>query len=69
MTGPSEQEYNYATFPSEDDPEFFANFAEHLKPGETAPDPALLDLESGQHMMLSDVTRQGLTVIELGSLT
>ncbi len=62
-------EYNYATFPSDDDPELFAVFFEHLKPGERAPDPDLVDLDSGETVRLSEFTRQGLSVIELGSLT
>jgi hypothetical protein len=61
--------YNYATFPSDDDVEFFQQFAEHLKPGETAPDMDLLDLESGATVRLRDITQRGLTVIELGSFT
>ena len=61
--------YNYATFPSDDDPELFANFPEHLKPGEAAPDPELTDLDSGERVQLSSVTSSGLTVIELGSFT
>lgn len=64
------EKYNYATFPSDDDIEFFAGFWEHLKPGEKAPDPALHDLETGQVISLSAVTSQySLTVVELGSLT
>lgn len=62
--------YNYATFPSDDDVQFFSGFWEHLKPGENAPDPQLVDLETSEMLNLSAVTRQhGLTVIELGSLT
>lgn len=72
-SGPGEitpDEYNYATFPADDDPELFASFFEHLKPGERAPDPTLLDLDSGQQVRLSDVTSgAGLTVLELGSFT
>ncbi|CAN5704109.1 hypothetical protein BH23CHL2_BH23CHL2_24130 [soil metagenome] len=69
MTVSTEREYNYATFPSDDDPELFAAFPEHLKPGEPAPDPELLDLDTGDRLSLHEITRQGLTVIELGSLT
>ena len=62
--------YNYATFPSDDDPELFAAFFEHLKPGEPAPDLELLDLDSGETVRLSELTKtQALTVVELGSLT
>lgn len=64
------REYNYPTFPSDDDPHLFATFFEHLKPGEKAPDPKLLDLNSGETIRLSEVTKQqALTVVELGSLT
>jgi hypothetical protein len=62
--------YNYATFPSDDDIQFFAGFFEHLKPGEKAPDPKLLDLACNELIRLNAVTRQqSLTVVELGSLT
>jgi hypothetical protein len=61
--------YNYAIFPPGDDVDFFRFFAEHLKPGDTAPDVELLDLDSGEMVALRDVTRNGLTVIELGSFT
>jgi hypothetical protein len=64
------QPYNYATFPSGDDVHYFSAFAEHLKVGETAPDPELLDLARGEMLHLSEVTKSSaLTVIELGSLT
>lgn len=67
---PTAEEYNYATFPSDDDVEFFAAFFEHLKPGEPAPDPELHDLDGGQPRRLSAITSQAaFTVIELGSLT
>jgi hypothetical protein len=63
-------EYNYPTFPSDDDPEFFQAFFEHLKPGESAPDAALIDLGSGDSIQIGDVIRQySLTTIELGSFT
>lgn len=62
--------YNYATFPTDDDIEFFTGFFELLKPGEKAPDPELLDLQCNEKVLLSAVTREHpLTVIELGSLT
>lgn len=63
------QAYNYATFPPEDDVEFFARFAEHLKVGGTAPDPPLTDPATLGETRLSTYTRQGLTVVELGSVT
>ena len=61
--------YNYATFPADDDPEYFSAFWELLKPGERAPEVELLDLASGATTPLTDITRKGLTIIELGSLT
>ncbi len=61
--------YNYAVFPPDDDVEAFANFPNHLKAGQRAPDPDLLDLEHRAPVRLSDFTRQGLTVVEFGSLT
>lgn len=63
-------DYNYATFPSEDDVEFFATFFERLKPGEKAPDPELHELDGAESVPLSTIIRQhAFTVIELGSLT
>jgi hypothetical protein len=63
-------DYNYPTFPADDDPHLFATFFEHLKPGEPAPDPELHHLDTGEMIRLSEVTKQpALTVIELGSLT
>jgi hypothetical protein len=60
---------NYAIFPPEDDVEAFAGFAQYLRVGERAPDPVLVDLESGQKIRLSGFTRRGPTVVEFGSLT
>ena len=61
--------YSCAVFPTDDDIEYFQNFAELLKPGDSAPDVELLDLDSGETIRLRDVTQRGLTVIELGSFT
>lgn len=61
--------YNYAVFPPDDDVEHFARFAEHLKAGERAPDPPLVDLETLDETRLSASTREGLTIVEFGSLT
>ena len=62
-------DYNYAVFPPEDDVQAFRDWPEHLKAGARAPDPELVDLESGDPVRLSDWTRRGLTLIEFGSLT
>ncbi len=67
--GMTAQGYNYATFPSDDDVAYFGRFQEHLKVGEPAPDAELLDLESGEMVRLSEITRDGLTILEFGSLT
>ena len=63
------QGYNYSVFPPDDDVEAFAAWPEFLKAGHRAPDPRLLDLDSGEVVRLTEVTRDGLTVVELGSLT
>ncbi len=63
------QDYNYATFPTDDDLDYFNAFWELLKSGERAPEVDLLDLVSGEPIALTAITRQGLTIIELGSLT
>ena len=61
--------YNYPVFPPEDDVAAFAHFMEFLKVGQLAPDPELTDLDSGEPLRLSSLTRQGMTIIEFGSLT
>ena len=61
--------YNYSVFPPDDDVDAFAAWPEVIKAGHRAPDPHLLDLESGDMVRLTEVTRKGLTVVELGSLT
>jgi hypothetical protein len=63
------EEYNYAVFPPEDDVDAFAHFMEFLKVGQPAPDPELTELATGERVRLSSVTRQGMTIIEFGSLT
>ena len=65
----SSEEYNYAIFPPEDDVDAFAHFMEFLKVGQLAPDPELTELASGERMRLRSLTRQGMTIIEFGSLT
>lgn len=62
-------DYNYDIFPPEDDVEAFVGFASHLRVGETAPDPDLLDLVTRETARLSNYSQKGLTVVELGSLT
>lgn len=61
--------YNYTIFPPEDDVDAFAGFANHLRVGSQAPDPALTDLEHGGEVRLSQFTQRGLTVVEFGSFT
>jgi len=65
----SSDDYNYAVFPPEDDVDAFAHFMEFLKVGQRAPDPELTELATGEQVHLSAITRQGITVIEFGSLT
>lgn len=69
MAVPTAHDYNYAAFPIEDDVDYFSAFWELLKPGERAPDVELIDLASGAMAPLTEITRQGLTIVELGSLT
>ncbi len=69
MTVSTATQYNYATFPTQDDVDYFSEFWELLKPGERAPEVDLTDLNSGETTPLTEVTRQGLTIVELGSLT
>jgi len=63
------QGYNYPIFPPDDAVDAFAAWPEFLKAGHRAPDPQLIDLNSGATVRLTEVTRVGLTVVELGSLT
>jgi hypothetical protein len=65
----SSEEYNYAVFPPEDDVDAFAHFMEFLKVGQIAPDPELYPLDASEPLRLSSLTRQGMTIIEFGSLT
>lgn len=65
----STEAYNYPVFPPENDVEAFARFGEHLKVGQHAPDPELIDLETSARVRLSSLTRQGMTIVEFGSLT
>jgi hypothetical protein len=62
-------QYNYTSFPVESDIEDFASFPMVMHVGDRAPDPVLTDLDSGQAVRLSDITKQGLTIAEFGSLT
>ena len=62
-------EYNYPVFPPENDVDAFAHFMEFLKVGQRAPDPELTDLDSGEVVRLSSLTREAMTIIEFGSLT
>ena len=65
-----EEDYNYVSFPADDDPELFRGYFEHLKPGEAAPDGSLIDIDSGENVTLGSIYSQhALTVIELGSFT
>lgn len=61
--------YNYAEFPPDDDVGAFRDFPNHLKVGETAPDPELTNLDDRQSTRLSAFTDLGLTIVEFGSLT
>lgn len=66
----SPESYNYQSFPPDDDLYYFPHFVEHLRVGAEAPDPPLVDLDTGREVRLSDHTRESnLTVVELGSLT
>lgn len=61
--------YNSSEFPVESDVEDFARFPDIVKVGSTAPDTELTDLDSGKLVSLRDVTREGITILEFGSLT
>ena len=61
--------YNVNVFPVESDVEDFERFPDIVKVGTTAPDTTLTDLDSGEQVSLRDFTRQGITILEFGSLT
>ena len=63
------EEYNYAVFPRDADDSVFAAFAEGLKVGQRAPDPSMVDLDSGGPVQLRELTTGGLLVLEFGSFT
>lgn len=65
----SDEPYNYPSFPPESDVEHFQRFPEIVKVGTRAPDPDLTDLDTGEPVQLSEMTKQGITVLEFGSLT
>jgi hypothetical protein len=65
----SNEPYNYPSFPTESDVEDFRAFPEIIKAGTKAPDPELTDLETGISVRLSDYSKQGILVVEFGSLT
>lgn len=65
----SQSDYNYAVFPPEDDVDAFAGFSTHLPVGDFASDSVLTRLQDRRNVRLSEITRQGLTIIEFGSLT
>lgn len=65
----SAEPYNYRIFPVESDVEEFQRFPEIVTVGTHAPETTLTDLETGEPVSLRDVTRQGLTILEFGSLT
>ncbi len=61
--------YNAPDFPVDSDVEDFQRFPDIVKVGTTAPDTELTDLDSGAPVSLRDVTRNGITILEFGSLT
>jgi hypothetical protein len=61
--------YNANEFPVESDVEDFECFPDICKVGTRAPETTLTDLETGERVNLRDVTRNGLTILEFGSLT
>lgn len=65
----SSADYNAADFPVDSDIEDFARFPEIVNVGSTAPETVLTDLDTGEPVQLRDLTRQGITILEFGSLT
>lgn len=61
--------YNTSAFPVESDVEDFARFPDICKVGTRAPETTLTDLDTGESIDLRDVTRNGPTILEFGSLT
>jgi hypothetical protein len=69
MSASTASDYNTPDFPVESDVEDFARFPDIVKIGTTAPDTTLTDLDTGNPVQLRDLTRQGITILEFGSLT
>ena len=65
----TEEDYNTPDFPVKSDVEDFARFPDIVKIGTTAPETVLTDLDTGEPVHLRDLTRQGITILEFGSLT
>jgi hypothetical protein len=59
--------YNYESFPIDMDAAVFAGFRDHIRPGDRAPDGALIDANTGESVRLSDYRRDGPLIVEFGS--
>lgn len=62
-------DYNYAHFPEDLDAPVFERFKTHMSVGDRAPDGELVDIADGSSVTLSELWKQGLLVMEFGSLT
>lgn len=61
--------YNYRTFPVDMEQDVFRAFPHALKVGEPAPDGEVTRLADGARLRLSELWRQGMLVLEFGSIT
>ena len=61
--------YNYDKFPLNMTADEFTNFPDFLHVGQKAPDGELTDAATGERVELSDYWKNGLLVVEFGSIT
>lgn len=61
--------YNYTSFPLDADREDFTRFPDIARVGTKAPDGELVDARDGVLVNLNDLYREGVTILEFGSLT
>lgn len=65
----SRRPYNYPSFPLDMEEDVFQAFPHALKVGQPAPDGEAVSLAGGDRVRLSDLWRQGMLVLEFGSIT
>ena len=62
-------DYNYASFPPQEDIDPFSTFPRLFKAGDAAPDGGLTDAGDGRRVRLSELWRTAPLVVEFGSIS